>query len=189
MAEADGGVPMIGCAARRAVLAGLASAGAVALAGCGTSGTPSTPTAGGYNTNDTPTPQQSGNGQPTESGAGGGTGTGQSPATGAKPSSKPPAAGGGTAAGLVKTDKVPVGGGVRAGNLMVVQPQQGVFRAFETTCPHAGVAVGVPAGGVITCPAHDSKFKVNDGARISGPAARGLKQVAVKVQNGVVVRA
>jgi nitrite reductase/ring-hydroxylating ferredoxin subunit len=186
MAEATDGAPVFGCAARRAVLAGLASAGVVTLAGCASSTT--IPTAGAYNTEESAAP---GGGQPRQpaSGGAGGSGAAKSPGA-AKPGQKaPPASQAAGVGSLVQVAKVPVGGGVKAGNVLVVQPQQGVFRAFDTTCPHAGVAVGAPSGGVITCPAHDSKFKVNDGSRISGPAARGLKQVAVKVQNGYVVRA
>jgi nitrite reductase/ring-hydroxylating ferredoxin subunit len=185
MAEATDGTPVIGCAARRAILAGLASAGVVTLAGC--AGYSAKPAAGAYNTEESGAPPAGA--QPSGPANGGGGGAAQSPGA-AKPSQKaPPASQAAGAGSLVQVARVPVGGGVKAGNVLVVQPQQGVFRAYDTTCPHAGVAVGAPSGGVITCPAHDSKFKVNDGSRISGPAARGLKQVAVKVQNGFVVRA
>ena len=152
------------------ILAGLASAGVVTLAGC--AGSTATPAAGAYNTEESGVPPAG-----TEpSGSAGGGGAAQSPGA-AKPSRelrrppRRPAPGASS-----RSTRVPVGGGVKTGNVLVVQPQQGVFRAYDTTCPHAGVAVGAPSGGVITCAAHDSKFKVNDGSRISGPAARGLSR-------------
>lgn len=180
MGEAMDGVT-IGCAARRAVLAGLTSAGVVALAGCGGDGKSSDYAGGNYDTS-----TSSANPQFSSSPA-------SAQASSAPPAAPPPASpapgGGAQAANLVKTSAVPVGGGVLASGLLVVQPQAGVFKAYDATCPHAGVTVDPPQSGVFTCPGHNSKFKVADGSRISGPAARGLKTVAVKVANGWVVKA
>ena len=92
-------------------------------------------------------------------------------------------------AALANAGDVPVGGGVVSGPVLVVQPAQGEFKAFDAACPHKGVLVGAPADGIATCPAHKSTFSIKDGARISGPATTGLKEIPVKVENGAVVRA
>jgi nitrite reductase/ring-hydroxylating ferredoxin subunit len=103
------------------------------------------------------------------------------------PPSGPPAVP--AADALAKTADIPVGGGVVSGSVLVVQPAQGEFKAYDAACPHKGVLVNAPAGGIATCPAHKSTFDIKDGARVSGPAATGLKEIPVKVENGAVVRA
>jgi nitrite reductase/ring-hydroxylating ferredoxin subunit len=136
---------------------------------------------------------------------GGGDGNGRAapasqPASNASPAAEPslepfPGAddGGGDTGGdgLVKTGDVPVGGAVLADNYLIAQPQRGVFKAFDATCPHQGITVDAPIGSndYFICPGHNSKFRLADGSRISGPAPRGLKQIAVKVRNGFVVEA
>jgi Rieske Fe-S protein len=58
--------------------------------------------------------------------------------------------------------------------------------AFSTVCPHAGCAVDWDAqGGCFRCPCHESVF-APDGARLSGPAPRGLDPLEVSVENGHV---
>src|SRR3712207_7643099 len=49
----------------------------------------------------------------------------------------------------------------RTGSVLVVQPQTGVYRAFDATCPHAGARVDAPDGDTLTCPAHGSTFRVD----------------------------
>ena len=160
------------CAMRRALLFGLVGAGVAAastVAGCAGEEPPADPTVAG------PAPSSSGVASPS-----------------APASFEPwPGTGGDAAGGLVKTADVPVGGAVRAKNLLVTQPQRGVFKAFDATCPHQGVTVEPPLAGTdyFECPGHNSKFRTADGSRISGPAPRGLSQVAVKVKNGYVVTA
>jgi nitrite reductase/ring-hydroxylating ferredoxin subunit len=87
-----------------------------------------------------------------------------------------------------KTD-VPIGGGIIVAGVLVVQPAGGVFKAFDASCPHRGVLVGPPRNGTTTCPAHHSVFAIADGSRMSGPATRGLTEIAVSVRGNVVVRA
>jgi nitrite reductase/ring-hydroxylating ferredoxin subunit len=168
------------CGARRAVLLGFAAGGAALLAGCGGD-------------------DEGGDG-------GGGDGNGRAapasqPASDASRAAEPPLepfpgaddGGGDTGGGdgLVKTGDVPVGGAVLADNYLIAQPQRGVFKAFDATCPHQGITVDAPIGSndYFICPGHNSKFRLADGSRISGPAPRGLKQIAVKVRNGFVVEA
>ena len=89
---------------------------------------------------------------------------------------------------LIEAAAVPVGGGTVAEGVLVVQPIAGRFRAFEAACPHQGIRLGPPRQGVITCPAHSSRFRERDGALLEGPATRGLTKVAVVVDGGVVYR-
>jgi nitrite reductase/ring-hydroxylating ferredoxin subunit len=161
------------CAVRRAILLGVVAGGAALVAGCrGDEG-------GGA-----PAPAAQASQPP-------------SPSAGATDESLEPFPGaddgGGDTGGdgLVKTSEIPVGGAVLVGNYLIAQPQRGVFKAFDATCPHQGITVDVPIGSndYFICPGHNSKFRLADGGRISGPAPRGLKQVPVKVRNGFVVEA
>jgi nitrite reductase/ring-hydroxylating ferredoxin subunit len=174
-----------GCPARRAVVFGLGSVGVLTVAGCAGSAGRTDTTAGPDTGGGTGQPPASGSapaspGQP-----------GAAPGTSAEPSYAPWPNLGGNQDGLVGTGDVPVGGGVLAGEYLVVQPRSGTFKAFEAKCPHQGIIVDPPLAGrdFMNCPGHNSKFKVADGSRISGPAPRGLRQVAVKVKNGSVVLA
>ncbi|WP_307871319.1 Rieske (2Fe-2S) protein [Micromonospora sp. M61] len=90
---------------------------------------------------------------------------------------------------LARTGDVPVGGGTVAEGVLVVQPEAGTFKAYDATCPHQGVRVGAPRDGVITCPAHNSTFSAGDGARLGGPATKGLTEIPVRVDGTTIVRA
>lgn len=162
---------------RRAVLAGAGALGASALlAGCS------------YDTS------QLRDKYTTDDSAAGGQGTGaQAPATqnSTAPAGKDatPAAnsggqqGGGNPDALAATGDIPVGGGkVFADDKVVVtQPTAGTFKAFDTTCSHAGCAVTKISGGTINCPCHGAKFSVEDGSVKGGPAPTALQEVAIKV--------
>jgi nitrite reductase/ring-hydroxylating ferredoxin subunit len=78
---------------------------------------------------------------------------------------------------------VPVGGGtvVAADKVVVTQPSQGSFKAFDVTCPHQGCAVSMVTGDGIVCPCHGSVFDIATGERRSGPAQRGLTPRSVTV--------
>jgi thiosulfate dehydrogenase (quinone) large subunit len=55
----------------------------------------------------------------------------------------------------------------------------GSLRAFSATCPHAGCFVDwKPEANEYLCPCHVSRW-TRDGARISGPAKRGLDPLPV----------
>ena len=90
---------------------------------------------------------------------------------------------------LAAMKDVPVGGGIIVAGVLVVQPAGGTFKAFDAACPHRGILVGPPKDGISTCPAHHSTFAIADGARLSGPATKGLTEIAVSVQEKNVVRA
>lgn len=89
----------------------------------------------------------------------------------------------GTAAGPVEVPAadVPVGGGVVRDGVVVTQPTEGEFHAFDARCPHQGCAVNQVDESAIHCPCHGSTFDPTSGERTAGPAEEGLgaKQVAV----------
>ena len=63
---------------------------------------------------------------------------------------------------------------------IVIQPRSGQFVAFDAVCPHAGCTVGYdPTAKVIICPCHGSQFNASTGAVEVGPAATGLKRLAI----------
>ena len=63
---------------------------------------------------------------------------------------------------------------------IVIQPRSGQFVAFDAVCPHAGCTVGYdPSAGVLQCPCHGSQFNASTGAVEVGPAATGLKKLAI----------
>lgn len=130
-------------------------AGVGALAACST---PATPTA---------TPES---GTSTEAATSGGTATSSETSSSA-------------VAGGTPTSEIPVGGGkIYPDTLTVVtQPVAGTFKAFDTTCPHQGCAVGSIANKQISCPCHGSVFDATSGDRVSGPAKRGLTVKTITV--------
>jgi nitrite reductase/ring-hydroxylating ferredoxin subunit len=91
---------------------------------------------------------------------------------------------------IARTDEVPVGGGITVGNILLVQPTAGVFRAFGIICPHRGARVSPPDdSGIMTCWEHNSTFRAEDGSRIAGPATRGLTQVSLTVSGADILTA
>lgn len=81
------------------------------------------------------------------------------------------------------TDDVPVGGGavLAEHGLVVTQPVAGTFHAFSAVCTHQGCTVEQVAEGLISCPCHGSRFDIDDGAVVRGPADRPLSRVEVAV--------
>ena len=156
-----------GAVTRRGVLTGSAAAvAALALAAC--AGTDQTGATGSPTTEGTPGAEGS---TPAES-----------------PSGSTPGEGGGGATGevLASTTEFPVGGGkvVTVGGSVVVvtQPADGQFEAFNGTCPHAGCPVAEVTENTILCPCHGSTFDGSTGDRLEGPAPRGLEPVAITVE-------
>ena len=115
------------------------------------------------------------------------TGSGQ---TGSGPSSSPQPASG-QAPSLALTSDVPVGGGkiLADKKIVITQPQSGTFHAFTAVCTHAGCTVGSVSSGTINCPCHGSRFNINNGAVVNGPAASPLAPINIKVQGTSIVQA
>ncbi|WP_211359600.1 Rieske (2Fe-2S) protein [Actinocorallia herbida] len=90
---------------------------------------------------------------------------------------------------LAKAADVPVGGGKIVGEykVFVVQPTEGVFKAFSSVCTHQGCGVGAPRDGKVSCPCHGSEFDAFTGAVTHPPAKAALREYAVEVKNGGIV--
>lgn len=90
----------------------------------------------------------------------------------------------------IKTADIPVGGGKVFPDLGVVvtQPEQGVFKAFSSTCTHQGNPIGSVSDGTINCPFHGSKFDMATGEVKNGPATKALPAKSVTVgSDGITV--
>ncbi|MGH3761514.1 Rieske (2Fe-2S) protein [Actinophytocola sp.] len=101
--------------------------------------------------------------------------------------------GGGTDAGPTSLSDIPDGGGLvvdnpSGGKALLVRNGQEV-KAYDASCTHMGTIVGVPKDGVSTCPNHGSKFNVDTGAVVNGPATKPLQQLDVQVNGDQVVLA
>jgi Rieske Fe-S protein len=83
----------------------------------------------------------------------------------------------------------PSGGGViiAAEQVVVTQPAEGDFKAFGSTCTHQGCQVGEVADGEIKCPCHGSRYAIEDGSVVGGPAPEPLPEVGVAVEGDQVV--
>ncbi|MBN6055441.1 Rieske (2Fe-2S) protein [Nonomuraea sp. RK-328] len=148
---------------RRAVIAGVGVGGlSLALTACG----------GG----------ESGTTTATES-------TGQSTSGSGAPSAESTGSSAGGALG--KTGDIPVGGGAvfKEQKIVVVQPAAGQFKAFSAVCTHKGCLVSKVADGLIDCPCHGSKFKIEDGAVADGPAEQPLPEKQIKVEGDQITLA
>ena len=82
----------------------------------------------------------------------------------------PPPAGDG-----IPTSEVPVGGGVVLTDPRVVltQPTEGEFKAFTSICTHAGCPVA-RVTTEIECDCHGSRYSIEDGSVLGGPAPAPL---------------
>ena len=116
---------------------------------------------------------------------------GQSAQGGSSSAAPAGSAGSGGSAVLAKTSDVPVGGGkILAGpKIVITQPQAGSFKAFTAVCTHLGCTVGSVSGGTINCPCHGSKFSIDNGSVVNGPATRPLAPISIKVQGTSIVQA
>ncbi|WP_028660751.1 Rieske (2Fe-2S) protein [Nocardioides insulae] len=118
----------------------------------------------------------------------GSSSSGASSSAPASPSSSAPGSAGsagssGAAEGLTSTSEIAVGGGTIFPDekVVITQPEEGVFKAFDSTCTHQGCTVTDVENGVIVCPCHFSQFSVADGSVQDGPAEDPLPEVAITV--------
>ncbi len=91
---------------------------------------------------------------------------------------------------LASVSDVPVGGCFVASGAKVVvtQPTEGDFKAFTAVCTHQGCAVESSTEGEIPCPCHGSRFSLEDGSPISGPATAALAPVEITVDGDSITR-
>lgn len=92
--------------------------------------------------------------------------------------------GGSVGAVLASTSDVPVGGCAvfESEKVVVTQPTEGEFKAFSSTCTHQGCAVSSSSDGEIPCNCHGSRFSLEDGSVLNGPATAPLGEVAITVE-------
>ena len=107
---------------------------------------------------------------------------------GAGSSAKDPGSGGapsGTKLGA--TSDVAVGSGTiyKDENVVVTQPTKGDFKCFSATCTHQGCQVS-SVSQTIDCGCHGSKFSIEDGSVVQGPATAPLPEKQVAVQGGEI---
>lgn len=68
--------------------------------------------------------------------------------------------------------------------VIVSQPEEGTFVAFDSACPHQGCNVSDTEGGELLCPCHGSRFDPATGDVVHGPATTGLTALDVTVEGG-----
>ena len=92
---------------------------------------------------------------------------------------------------IAAASEVPVGkaakltkGGV---TVIVSQPEDGVFKAFSSTCTHQGCQLNVQNSSQIVCPCHGSQFALADGSVKGGPAESPLKSYKAEVKDGRII--
>jgi Rieske Fe-S protein len=102
--------------------------------------------------------------------------------TGTDTSSSTPSGAAGTV--LASTSEIPVDGCAvfAAEKVVVTQPAQGEFKAFSSVCTHQGCAVSPSTDGEIPCNCHGSRFSLQDGSVITGPATAPLPEVPITVK-------
>lgn len=160
---------------RRSVL--LAAGGAAALAACGDDdggGDVSDGQTQGQATDETPDETPS---SPDDSGDDAGSGDGDDSS-------------GGDA--LAAVDEVPVGGGAVFADeeIVVVQPEEGEFKAYTAICKHQGCPLDAVEDGQILCSqtcGHGSTYAIEDGSNVQGPATAPLDEVPITVEGGSIV--
>lgn len=93
------------------------------------------------------------------------------------------------AATEVAAADVPVGTGLvlHEQGLVVTQPQQGRFEAFDAHCTHAGCQVSTFDERGIVCVCHNSVFSTTDGSVLQGPAEKPLGRARVTVDGDTLV--
>lgn len=89
------------------------------------------------------------------------------------------------------TADVPVGGGTvfQKEKIVVTQPTEGDFKAFTAVCTHQGCLVESSSEGDIPCPCHLSRFSLEDGSPLSGPAGSPLESVGITVDGDSIALA
>ena len=92
---------------------------------------------------------------------------------------------------LASAADVPVGGClvVPDAKVVVTQPTKGDFKAFTAVCTHQGCLVETSSDGEIPCPCHASRFSLEDGSPLSGPATAALAPVEISVDGDTITRA
>ncbi|MDN5795978.1 MAG: Rieske (2Fe-2S) protein [Intrasporangium sp.] len=88
----------------------------------------------------------------------------------------------------IPTSEIPLDGGkvIAGARVVITQPAEGTFKAFDAICPHQGCEVTDIVDNVIRCPCHGSTFDATTGERIAGPAPRGLTTLPVTLTGSTI---
>lgn len=102
--------------------------------------------------------------------------------------SQPVQLGTGATQATVPLSRIPVGGGVvlTDARFVVTQPTAGTYKAFDRTCSHMDCPVKKVEAGGIVCSCHGSRFSIEDGSVITGPATRPLPARTARVNGDVL---
>jgi Rieske Fe-S protein len=122
----------------------------------------------------------------------GGSGSSTGGGTSSTPTSPETSSGGGGGGdALASTSDIEVGGGTIFADeqVVVTQPSEGEFKAFNSTCTHQGCQVESVSDGTIHCPCHGSSFSIEDGSVQGGPASSPLEEVSISVEGDSIVLA
>ena len=96
-----------------------------------------------------------------------------------------PSTSGGAPAGdaLASTSDIEVGGGTifRDEEVVVTQPVSGEFKCFTAICSHQGCLVSSVSDGTINCDCHGSKYDIETGDVVEGPATFALGEEPITV--------
>ncbi|AZG06813.1 non-heme iron oxygenase ferredoxin subunit [Pigmentiphaga sp. H8] len=89
------------------------------------------------------------------------------------------------AADIGPDEALPVEAGGRAIALIAID---GRICAVDDVCTHefAMLSDGLVEDGCIECPLHQARFRIDTGARVSGPECAGLSVYETKVDAGTV---
>ncbi len=98
--------------------------------------------------------------------------------------------GSGGSSTLGATSGVAVGSGTIYAdqNVVVTQPSEGDFKCFGATCTHQGCQVSAVTE-TIDCGCHGSKFSIEDGSVVQGPATAPLSEKKIDVKGGEITLA
>ena len=121
----------------------------------------------------------------------GGSGSSAGGGTSSSPTTPESSSGGGGGDALASTSDIEVGGGTIFADeqVVVTQPSEGEFKAFNSTCTHQGCQVESVSDGTIHCPCHGSSFSIEDGSVQGGPASSPLEEVSISVEGDSIVLA
>ena len=110
--------------------------------------------------------------------------TGSSPSTPTSGSTSP------ASDALTTTADIPVGSGVIFGDdgVVVTQPSEGAFHGFTIVCTHQGCQVSTVTD-TINCACHGSKYSLEDGSVVAGPAPAPLTVVALTIKGTKISKA
>jgi Rieske Fe-S protein len=84
---------------------------------------------------------------------------------------------------------IPVGGGriFDTERVVVTQPARGRYLAFSAVCTHVGCLLNQIADGTIDCPCHGSRFRITNGAVVTGPAPAPLPKRRITIVRGTII--